>query len=650
MTMIIRLIGLLMGLALALATPATVGAQPSEATPVLAPAPAGALLTQADAQAWLDGLMPTALRLSRVPGAVVVIVKDGVPLLEKGYGVADWDKQTPVDPRTTLFRPGSISKLFAYTAVMQLVEQGKLDLDADVNGYLDFKIPALAGKPLTLRHIMTHTTGFEDTYREMIVFDGRPAELGTWLKRHLPPRRFQAGTTPDYSNYAVSLAGYIVQRVSGTPFDTYIDQHVFVPLGMQHSTFRQPVPAAWRTNLATEYLTRDEKGHGFESINPSPAAALSTTADDMSRFMLAYLQGGQLGDVRILKQETVRLMFDTVTRALPDLNGMGLGFFQQNINGHRVLAHDGDTLYSHSDLTLFVDDHVGIFLSMNANGTDGLATRLRLSLFQEFADRYLPGAASPVPKAAPEIAREHGRLIAGNYASTRGGASNFLSIKAVLAPTSVSANDDGTIQVDLDGVRHVYVETTQPYLWREVGGKDLLQAVVEDGKVVRWSFDAGAYESVYEPVPGLAGTDWMLPLLLAALVVVFLTAVQWPCAALARRYYRAARVPTQADVRSLRGVRVASVLTLLALGVWMGVLAWLFSNFTEIPGTVLLAQTLSLLALAGGVVAALWRALVAARAGHGTTARLVSLLWIASFGLLLWTAVAYHWIGFEPNY
>ena len=637
-------------MALATAAPMAARGQAIETTPALAPAPVGASLTQADAQAWLDGLMPTALRLSRVPGAVVVIVKDGVPLLEKGYGVADWTKQTPVDPRTTLFRPGSISKLFTYTAVMQLVEQGKLDLDADINRYLDFTIPARDGKPLTLRHIMTHTTGFEDTYRDMLVFDGRPAELGPWLKKHLPPRRVEPGTTPDYSNYAVSLAGYIVQRVSGTPLDAYLDQHVFVPLGMRHSTFRQPVPATWQVNLATEYLSRDEVGHGFESINASPAAALSTTGDDMSRFMLAYLQGGQLGEARILKPQTVSLMFNTVTRALPDLNGMGLGFFQQNINGHRVLAHDGDTLYSHSDLTLFVDDHIGIFLSMNANGTDGLATRLRLSLFQEFADRYLPGPASALANASPGIARDHARMIAGNYASTRGGESNFLAIRTVLAPTTVSANDDGTIQVELDGVRHVYTETAQPFLWREVGGKDLLQAVVKEGKIVRWSFDAGAYEAVYEPVSGLAATDLMLPLLFGALLVVLLTAVQWPCASFARHYYRAAEKPTQADVRSLRWVRCASVGTLLALCAWMGALAWLFSNFTDIPGAVLLAQTLTLLSLAGGIAAALWRAFVATRPGHGMGARLMSLLWIATFGLLLWTAAAYHWIGFNPNY
>ena len=124
-----------------------------------------AALNRADVEAWLDGFMPYALERGDIAGAVVVVVKDGQVLLQKGYGYADVAKRTPVDPETTLFRPGSVSKLFTWTAVMQLVEQGKLDLDADVNEYLDFEIPARDGKPVTLRQIMTHTAGLEETAR-----------------------------------------------------------------------------------------------------------------------------------------------------------------------------------------------------------------------------------------------------------------------------------------------------------------------------------------------------------------------------------------------------------------------------------------------------------------------------------------------------
>ena len=203
---------------------------------------AGVALTATDAEAFLDGLMPSALRSARVPGAVVVLVKDGQPLVQKGYGFADWDKHLPVDPQRTLFRPGSVSKLFTWTAVMQLVEQGKLALDADVNQYLDFTLPGRNGKALTLRHVMTHTTGLEETARDLLTYDGAAPDLGRVLKGYIPPYLYDPGTTPGYSNYATSLAGYIVQRVSGKPFDDYMDQHVFGPLGMTQSTFRQPLP------------------------------------------------------------------------------------------------------------------------------------------------------------------------------------------------------------------------------------------------------------------------------------------------------------------------------------------------------------------------------------------------------------------------
>ena len=117
-------------------------------------------LATADIESWLDGLLPYALESGNVAGAVVVVVKDGRVLLQKGYGYADVEARAPVDPQRTLFRVGSVAKLVTDTAIMQLVEQGKLDLDADVNTYLDFEVPAAFDKPVTLRNLMTHTGGF----------------------------------------------------------------------------------------------------------------------------------------------------------------------------------------------------------------------------------------------------------------------------------------------------------------------------------------------------------------------------------------------------------------------------------------------------------------------------------------------------------
>ena len=198
-------------------------------------------LDKSDVDAWLDGFFPYALQKGDVAGAVVVVVKDGQVLTQRGYGFADVKAHKPVDPETTLFRVGSVSKLFTWTAVMQLVEQGKLKLDVDVNQYLDFKIPPYEGKPVTLRNIMTHTPGFEESLRKLDQSGTPPPALGDLLKRWIPHRIFAPGETTAYSNYGAALAGYIVERVSGEPFDTYVDRHVFAPVGIAHASFRQPL-------------------------------------------------------------------------------------------------------------------------------------------------------------------------------------------------------------------------------------------------------------------------------------------------------------------------------------------------------------------------------------------------------------------------
>ena len=228
--------------------PAPVTAPQANTPPVTSAQPQGGhALTAVDANAWLDGFMPIAIGKANIPGAVVVVVKDGQLLTSRGYGFANVAKQARVDPATTMFRPGSISKLFTWTAVMQQVQAGKLNLDEDVNKYIDFRIPPRDGKPITLRNIMTHTSGFEEQVKNIIFKDEKKlVPLGEHLSNWVPKRVYAPGSTPAYSNYATALAGYIVQRVSGEEFGAYIDRHIFAPLGMQHATFHQPLPAKFK--------------------------------------------------------------------------------------------------------------------------------------------------------------------------------------------------------------------------------------------------------------------------------------------------------------------------------------------------------------------------------------------------------------------
>jgi len=250
---------------LALALPPFVGTyaqkQEPKKTEMAAPPSASAReLTATDVEAFLDGMMPAQLERENIGGAVIAVVKDGKLLFAKGYGYADMEKRQPVTVDATLFRPGSISKLFTWTSVMQLVEQGKLDLDKDMNSYIDFQIPPAYGKPITLRDIMTHTAGLEETARDLFVADAQHlTPLDQYLKQHLPQRIFPPFEVPAYSNYATTLAGYIVQRVSGKPFEQYVVENIFSPLEMKRTTFVQPLPSELEPLMSKGYRKASDK-------------------------------------------------------------------------------------------------------------------------------------------------------------------------------------------------------------------------------------------------------------------------------------------------------------------------------------------------------------------------------------------------------
>ena len=190
----------------------------------------------AELESFLDDLLKNEMEEYHIAGAAVSVVKDGELFFTKGYGYANLEKDIPVDPEQTLFRIGSVTKLFTATAVMQLVEQGKLDLDADINTYLDFRIPDTYPQPITIKNLLTHTSGFEDRLADVLVSDAAdivPAR--GWLVSHMHARVRPPGDSPAYSNYNAMLAGYIVARVSGQPYDEYIQDHILNPLGMAHS-------------------------------------------------------------------------------------------------------------------------------------------------------------------------------------------------------------------------------------------------------------------------------------------------------------------------------------------------------------------------------------------------------------------------------
>ena len=505
-------------------------------TPQTTPAPA---LTRQDFETFLDALIPSQLQTRNIAGAVVSVVKDGQVLFAKGYGYADVEAKKPVAADQTLFRPGSISKLFTATAVMQLVEQGKLNLDRDVNEYLDFAIPKTYPEPVTLRRLLTHTAGFEETLKNLFVAhesDMKP--LRSYLVNQMPARIFPPGKIPSYSNYGFSLAGYIIERVSGEKFERYLDNHIFKPLRMTSSTFDQPLPPQLDSQISKGYRDAAKKPRDFEFVQAAPAGAFSTTAVDMTRFMLAFLQDGSVDGVAILKPETVRQMETRQFELHPMIPGLGITFMEYWLSPVRAIAHGGDTVYFHSDMVLVPEAHLGYFISYNSLGKN--IGGGRGEVLRAFMNRYFPAPGEPRVDVDPNTAKSDGRAVSGVYDGTRRSDTTFLRLVALLDQFSVTSDKDGILTVE--GNKNQRGELKK---WKEVA--PLVYNEVDGNERIAFRHDASAnvtemlpFPAIYEGqrVPWFNNKRIINPIIGGNLVLVFLTVLLWPIAAIVRRRYQ----------------------------------------------------------------------------------------------------------------
>jgi CubicO group peptidase (beta-lactamase class C family) len=615
------------------------------ALPAAAVRPSQAL-TATDLEAFLDGLMPAQLQREDIAGAVVTVVKDGQVLLAKGYGLADVAAKVPVDPGRTLFRPGSISKLFAWTSVMELQEQGRLDLDRDVNDYLDFRVP---GPPFTLRQLMTHTAGFEETVKDMMVKDGtRLRPLGVYLKGHIPPRLFAPGTMPAYSNYGAALAGYVVERVSGTPFEAYVEDHIFRPLGMDHSTFRQPLPPSLQPDMSRGYDRGSKPHKPFEFIQVGPAGSLSSTGLDMARFMIAHLQEGRWLDTRILGAATARTMHQRAYAADPRLNGMALGFYEESRNGRRIIGHGGDTLHFHSDLHLLPGEGVGLFVSYNSTGLGEASPRGML--FDAFMDRYFP---TPAPSAPVRLASSPRDIaaVSGYYLTSRRCDSTFMYLGT--DEVQIHGNGDGTLSMDASrlpgGTERRYQETA-PLFFQEVGGERHV-AFRRDGRG-RLILQTDRPFVSYARAGLLDNPIFDMSSVLFCMATWILTLLGWPLAAWTRRHY-GIRLVLEPGARRLRlALRLVCLLDLVFLGGLFTLLSVASSPvaLNRVGPWVLALQSMGLLGTLGGLAVVAEAVLVWRRKGTGIWVRLHRLAVALSCVALLVMALSTHILNFNLHF
>ena len=456
----------------------------------------------------IDKRVKLAMGRDHLAGVTVSVVHRGRLVFAKGYGYANLERKVKVDPQRTIFHIGSVTKLFTATATMQLWEQGKIRLDRDVGNMVDFKWPRPYPQPITMAHLMTHTAGFEESFLGFISGREDLKSLRDVTQLTIPKVGLvrPAGIARSYSNHGILLEGYIVERSAGQPFGAYVRDHIFQPLGMNRSAVEEPMPASLRPDLSNGYAWIDGAYQKLpdDYINLAPAGSISSTADDMARFMLAHLQDGRVGERQILKPQTAALMHSChfVDHPLAN-NCMAFGFFRDRIAGHVALTHNGGTFSFLSNLVLLPDQEFGIFIGVNSPSDGGLTDELPKQVVKTmFGAVPLPNQTAPFTGTATDYE--------GHYAPMRRFYSGWLKITG-LGTADVTAT--GAHSLKIDGVDAV---------WKQVGPDAFRSSLPEaegitlvfrrdgTGRVVGASLGDG-----FDKVPAFATLNYAFGVLIA---------------------------------------------------------------------------------------------------------------------------------------
>lgn len=653
--------------AAAVAAPAageTAAAQVAEVT-----RPAATPLDGADVSLWLEGMLPAMLEREGIPGAVVSVVAGGAVIAQGDYGSARREdaagEKNRLDPAASVVRVGGVSALLTGIAVMQLVQEGTLDLDAPVSDYLDFAIQTRFPAPITLRHLLSHTAGFEDRISAQPSSQKDLVSLKEWVSNGQPQQVYAPGTTPAYSSYGIDLAGYVVEKTAGVPFSAYMDERVLLPMGMGNSSFAQPLPAELADWAAPSYAGASGVPLPFELQSGMPSSALSSTAVGMGRLLL-FAGGGVPEASAVLSVENRALMLQPALGA-DQLGGlaaapvMGLAWQDESRNGHRIYGQRGDLEGSHSALQLYPASGAGIFISLTGGGKNADSSQfIRSAVLNAFTDRYFPvvaadpdapvevapepatddAADSPVLPSAPiaevitkstSTGEEHAAIAAGNYELSRTVRSNFGQLISLTEQVQLSTARNGTLKATLPaGVTGAGGELSfheiEPWLWQEVNGQHVMAMRVESGVVQAISV---APSLTLLPVEPLAAASLALPLLLAALTILVITLICWPIAAILRNRHDV-EWPLSGPSRAARVLLIlAAIAAIAAAAGWIYGLPFVLGNEIGI-------RALQVLTLAGvlGVIPALWNLVQGIRKRRGFGSVFWALLLVAAFGVL----------------
>lgn len=602
-------------------------------------------------EAFIDGLVEPLMRTNNSPSGTVAIAHNGELIFAKGYGYQDVEAQVPVDPARTLFRPGSVSKLATWISVMQLVEQGRLDLDTDVNTYLEgFSIRDTFDEPITLRHILTHTAGFEDGALGYLIIND-PADaipLRAAMEKYQPERVNAPGKQTAYSNYATALAGLIVQTVSGEPFNEYLRKHIFEPLGMENTTFDEPLPAGLEAHMAKSY--RVEAGtfveKPFEIITSfAPAGAQSATATDMVRFGQAILNGGELDGKRILQADTLDLMLTRAFSHDDRLMGMALGFYEIDENGTRIVGHGGDTQWFHSYLGIDKEHDLTFFVSFGSTGGSQVRTAFTPALYDEF---FPSERERPEP---PEDFMQRAGKYAGNYAFWRANFSKIEKAMGITGGVQVAPTKENTLLVAAGGGAKQYVEVDENLFAQQDPNISLIAGIAPEyiafqenaaGEITGFVMDGLPFMSLRK-LPVYATSSFNLSLLgLSMLIFVAVAARRW--------YQRAAiRQMSDRDRAAIRGAFLAALTNLLVVVIGAIVITIVQDQlFTRIPTLFKLWLVVPIIATAAGLYLLYRTALVWQQGAlAGVWARLRYTVVAACALFMCWFYYYWNILGFQ---
>ncbi|MFP4468147.1 MAG: serine hydrolase domain-containing protein [Bacteroidales bacterium] len=485
-------------------------------------------------EAFMDGVIHTMMDEMKIAGASISLIQNGELLLNKGYGYANIETDSKVDPDRTLFRLGSISKLFTWIAVLQQVEKGTLSLDADINQYLtSFSIPDTYKEPVTLRSLMSHTPGFEDILLHLFLQEGDAVPpLEEQFSEKLPRRIRPPLREAAYSNHGAGLAQLLVEKASGMPFEEYAASHIFSPLGMNSTTFRQPVPNHLQPHLSKGYAWQEGQFEpkGFEVVPMAGAGGASSTAADMAIFMDALLNETRHDTISLLDSATYAIMQEPVLQHADSMNPALHGFIDNSRRHLRMIGHGGNTFLFHSVLALFPEHNTALFMSFNGENAQSSYD----NVLNHFLDRYFP-PPQDLP-ATIELSPEYLEGFQGQYMSNRRPHSSLLKIIGSMNNLEVSAAENGIQLRDMFGETHQLapVDSTTFFINQR---NTYVGFSRQDGEPAEKLY-LGEYPIMaFDRVTGVYQLDYHLIILAITLFCVLYILIVWPWLYFARRQY-----------------------------------------------------------------------------------------------------------------